>query len=367
MRSASSSVWLIFCHGAVGAWFTGATGQDKLAAAILFGIFSWRLLRLLFRIVLQPDLPNARLCDVRDPDARAMYIRISLVMLLIILGRILGQVLIAIRTPPEAVGYQTIAVVVYFSAFIWLVVRSREAPASGWAASARWRRWPASSSRQLDSRRDVLLRRLGRDPGLRRRLGTGTVYVASTMLLTLDLVVGVVVFETLLQAFVRRLDSRARRTHPGERRPEAARRRGPLCARRRAIGVRDDRRELGRITKFRSGERKRDGIRSPVRRAPPASPCSWPSSIWELFKTPPIRTWSARPRCCRGDRRRRCGRTAGVAAQHHDAVAAMAMVIVIAVIAVLVALQDFGVNITPLIAGPRSSGISPSRSAARPW
>ena len=80
-------VWLI-CNGAVGAWFTGATVQDKLAAAILFGIFSWRLYVLLFRVVLQPDMPNARLCDVRDRDARAMYIGISLVMLVIILGRI---------------------------------------------------------------------------------------------------------------------------------------------------------------------------------------------------------------------------------------------------------------------------------------
>jgi hypothetical protein len=36
------AVWVI-CNAATGAWFTGPTGQDKLAAAILDGIFNWRL------------------------------------------------------------------------------------------------------------------------------------------------------------------------------------------------------------------------------------------------------------------------------------------------------------------------------------
>ena len=58
---------------------------------MLIGIFCWRLYVLLFRIVLQPGLPYARLCEVRDPDARALYARISVVMLLIILGRILDR------------------------------------------------------------------------------------------------------------------------------------------------------------------------------------------------------------------------------------------------------------------------------------
>ena len=79
------AVWLI-CNAAIGAWFTGATGQDKLAAAILDGIFYWRLYVLLFLIILRPALPQARLCDVADHDARAMYARIEVVMLLIIVG-----------------------------------------------------------------------------------------------------------------------------------------------------------------------------------------------------------------------------------------------------------------------------------------
>ena len=52
-------VWLV-CNAATGAWFAGTTGQERLAAAVLAGIFSWRLYVLLFRVVLQPELPAAR-------------------------------------------------------------------------------------------------------------------------------------------------------------------------------------------------------------------------------------------------------------------------------------------------------------------
>ena len=75
-------VWVI-CNAAIGAWFTGPIGQDRLAAAVLEGIFHWRLYVFLFLIVLRPALPQARLCDATDLDARAMYGRIEVVMLLI--------------------------------------------------------------------------------------------------------------------------------------------------------------------------------------------------------------------------------------------------------------------------------------------
>ena len=53
------AVWLV-CHAAVGLWFSGDTSQDKLAVAVLTGIFGWRLYVLLFRILLRPGLPGAR-------------------------------------------------------------------------------------------------------------------------------------------------------------------------------------------------------------------------------------------------------------------------------------------------------------------
>ncbi len=82
------AVWVI-CNAATGARFNTPTGPDRLGAAILDGIFHWRLYVLLFLIVLRPALPQARLCDVADHDARGLYARVEVVMLAIIVGRIL--------------------------------------------------------------------------------------------------------------------------------------------------------------------------------------------------------------------------------------------------------------------------------------
>ena len=60
-------------------------------------------------IVLQPDMPAARLCAAGDDEARTMYHRISAVLLLMAVGRLLFQVLRAIQTVPDALAsYQVI-------------------------------------------------------------------------------------------------------------------------------------------------------------------------------------------------------------------------------------------------------------------
>ena len=62
---------------------------------------------------------------------------------------------------------------------------------------------------------------------------SGRTQVGGAMLLTLSLVIGLLVFETLMQAFVRRLDSQLVGPHAGQRPAEAARCRGALRSRRR--------------------------------------------------------------------------------------------------------------------------------------
>jgi small-conductance mechanosensitive channel len=350
------AVWLI-CHGAVGAWFTGATGQDKLAAAVLLGIFSWRLYVLLFRIVLQPDMPNARLCDVRGPDARALYIRISLVMLLIILGRILGQVLVAIRTPPEAMAaYQVIAVVIYLSTFIWLVVRSGDGARQWFGGLGTVSPLAGSVGRHWTPIATSFFVALAATQAYSAI--SGRAYVASTMLLTIDLVVGVLIFETLLQAFVRRLDSQLAGRTPASDAPKlpdvVAR-----CVRVAVlIGVSVTIAESWVVQVFGlASESEWDQITRSSRTAGITLFLAF--VIWELFKyaTDPYmehKTKSAVEAIAGGD-------AAGPPASRLSTMMPllrMAMVIVIGVIAVLVALQDFGVNITPLIAGASVLGLA---------
>jgi len=198
-------VWLI-CRGAVGAWFVGADGQDRLAVAVLTAIFSWRLYVLAFRVVLRPGLPAARLCAVSDEGARALYARIEAVMLLVIVWRIVFQILVALEAPRDALSaFPTLGGAVFIVAFSWLAIRSQAAARQwfeGLGTVSRWaglvgRHWIASSLPFF-----IAL-------GGTQIYGSisGRVNVPGTMLLTLNLVVALLFFETLLQAFVRRLDS----------------------------------------------------------------------------------------------------------------------------------------------------------------
>ena len=164
------AVWLI-CNAA-GALFSSGTVQDTFAEAVFAGIFAWRLYMLLIRIVLQPDMQPARLCDIDRDRARTMYRQIALVMLVIIVGRIVGRVLVTMDTPAEALAaYQIVGTTIAVTGLLWIVFGSREA-ARQWlgglataAAAGRRDRPP------LAGRGDVVLRRLGSNPDLQHGFG----------------------------------------------------------------------------------------------------------------------------------------------------------------------------------------------------
>jgi len=350
------AVWLI-CHGAVGAWFPGATGQDKLAVAVLTGIFGWRLYVLLFRIVLQPDTPAARLCDVRDRDARGMYARVSVVMLLLILGRTLFLVLAAIETPPESLAaYQVIAALIYLAGLLWLVVRSKEA-ARQWfdglgtvapLAGMVGRNWIAVAIPFFAAL------------GATQVYGviSGRVHIAQAMLLTLNLVVGVLIFETLLQAFVRRLDSQLVGRTPASDTPKlpdvVAR-----CVRVAVlIGVAVVISESWVVDVL--GLIDESGWDQLTRSSRTAGITLFLAFVlWELFKyaTDPYmerKSKSAAEAITDGD-------AAGTPASRLSTMMPLlriAMAIVIGLVAVLIALGDLGVNITPLLAGASVLGLA---------
>jgi small-conductance mechanosensitive channel len=153
---AIGAVWLV-SYGAIGLWFSRASGQDKLAAAILAGVFAWRLYVLLFRVVLRPRLPGARLADMDDENAATVCRQISLLILAIGLLRIVIRLLIATQAPPEAIAAgQILASMIAVSLAVWAAVVSR-APIA---------RWLAALSQNQDER------------SFGRRLGLNWLYVA---------------------------------------------------------------------------------------------------------------------------------------------------------------------------------------------
>lgn len=197
--------WLVG-RTAAAAWFSSTALPDRFAVAVLVALLLWRLYALLFRIILRPDLPSARLCALDDGRARRLYRFLSAFVLLVVALRIFGHTLVALQLPPLAIqaGRLLIAPVLLLG-FLWFVLGAKEAA----------RDW---------------LRGLGRAAPVARFVGDHWVPVAtafflaviatlvygavsgrqgvpSAVLLTIGLVAALLVFETLLQAVVCRFDS----------------------------------------------------------------------------------------------------------------------------------------------------------------
>lgn len=197
-----AAVWLV-SYGAIGIWFSRGVGQDKLAAAILAGIFAWRLYMLAFRFVLRPGLAGARLAAMDDGEAAALYRRIALVVFVIMALRIVIRLLIATGTPAEAIAAGQILVTCLVLSFVfWMAARSRIAVG----------RWLAG----LAVAQDSLAGRLGAHwltvaAPLFLALGLTQIYgavvarytVPNAVLLTLNALIALILFQTLARYLTR--------------------------------------------------------------------------------------------------------------------------------------------------------------------
>lgn len=195
---ATAAVWLI-SYGAIGIWFSRASGQDKLAAAILAGIFAWRLYVLMFRLVLRPALPGARLASMDDEGAAAVYRRVSLVVLAIVALRIVIRLLIATQAPPEVVAAGQILVsTITVSLAIWAAVASR-APIAQWFADLSRDRGGQGFARRLGLNWLYLAIPFFLILGLTQVYGAVTVRytVPNAVLLTLNAVIALIILQTL--------------------------------------------------------------------------------------------------------------------------------------------------------------------------
>ena len=192
------AVWLIVT-GALAVLFSGSTLQDRFAAEVLTGLFLWRLFVLVFRILLQPDLPAARLCHVPDSEARVTYRWISTAIFVVMLGRVLTSMLVAIQTPLDALSAaRMLAAPIYVAAFLWFVVRSAGAMRQwfGDHNGAPWLwRWIGNHWIAVTSPFFIVL-----GAALIYGAVPGQANVAMAMRLTLGLTAGLLIIETLLGA-----------------------------------------------------------------------------------------------------------------------------------------------------------------------
>ncbi|WP_245928205.1 mechanosensitive ion channel domain-containing protein [Bosea psychrotolerans] len=197
-----AAVWFV-SYGAIGIWFSRGVGQDKLAAAVLAGIFAWRLYMLAFRFVLRPGLASARLAAMDDGEAAALYRRIALIVLLIVVLRIVIRLLIATATPAEAIAAGQILVTCLVLSFVfWMAARSR-------VAVGRWLAGLATAQNSLAGRLGAHWLTVAAPPFL--ALGLTQIYgavvarytVPNAVLLTLNALIALILFQTLARYLTR--------------------------------------------------------------------------------------------------------------------------------------------------------------------
>ena len=350
------AVWLIIT-GAIAVLFSGNSGQDRFATEVLTGIFFWRLSVLVFRILLQPDLPVARLCHVHDSDARVTYHSISTVILVIIVGVTLTSVLVAIQTPLDALSAgRVLATPIYVAAFLWFVIRSAGALRQWFGDhSGAPRLWRGIGSHWIAVAAPFFLL-LG--AALIYGAVSGLAHVAIAMRLTLGLTAGLLVFETLLGALLQRVDSALPGRTPASDVPKlpdvlarclrvavliAA---GVVLSKAWVVNV------LGLVDAS-----EWNTLTLELRTAGATLLVAF--VMWELLK------FVTDPYVAQNPRKASAGGGSGPAVSPNASrlstlvpLLRVALGIVIGLVAVLIVLADFGVNITPLLAGASILGLA---------
>ena len=351
--AALGAVWLV-SYGAVGAWFPGSDPQARLASGILTSVVSWRLYLFAFRLVLRPELPGARLAAMDDAGARLAFSRLSAAVIAVLAVRVVLRVLIAIKSPSEAISAGQIVANMIILAFFVGGARAAAGPVADWFSSlARpGSLWAALGRRWLAVAIPFFCVLVGAQVygAISLRFS-----IPSAMLFTLNTVLGLLLFETLLGAVSQRMG--------GSRAEDGTRPREPLFADLLArclrvavlIGAATSIAQrwivdvIGLVDESRWNELEIGSLRA-------GGTLFVAYVAWEL-----VRFFTDRFVARNG------------AGGHHDEDAApttatrlatmmpllrIALVIVISVLAVLIVLSELGVNVTPLLAGASVFGLA---------
>lgn len=350
-----AAVWLVD-RASVALWFGGTSIQDRFAAGFLFAIVLWRLYALLLRIVVRPTLADARLCEMEDMPARRLFRLASAFLLLAIMGRLLYYVELGMGATPDAIAAgRVVTAPVLLAAILWLVVGTREGA----------RQWLGGLGRVTP-----VVGFIGRNwvavavPFFVAMIATqlygavsGRTGVPSAMILTVNLVAGLLVFETLLQALVRRLDSQLPGFTPASERPKLP----DVVARCIRVAVliviavalvESWVVDVLRLVDASAWDRLTQAGRAV------GITLFTAFVVWELFR---YATEAYVSRISRQNQEAAGAPAAGAVATRFDTLMPMIRVIVAILIgttALLIALGDLGVNIGPLLAGASVLGLA---------
>ncbi|MFO1159659.1 MAG: mechanosensitive ion channel [Reyranellaceae bacterium] len=338
----------ITAHSAVVSLFAVATLQQRVATTVITALTIWRVYALILRIILRPDLPAVRLCGVEDAEARALYRRMLAVLLVIISLRQVEQALIMIGTPEDAIAASRIILGPCAGAMlVWLIVTSRKAALQWFGNLGQTSRLGAFMSSHWVGLACSLIVALIATQAY--GLVTGHRNVASALLLTINLLAALLLFETLLHAVVRRLDSQLAGFTPAGTHQTLADviarcvRVAALIAVSVVIAESWVVNVLGLVDTSEWNRTTREAMTAGIT-------LFTAFVLWEIFH---YATESYLRRYMAGDKASSASRLGTLIPLLRVTVA-----IVLAVLAVLIALENIGVNVTPLLAGASVLGLA---------
>ena len=219
--AALATVW-IAVHGLAAAWFSGETNQSRFASLVLTAIFSWRLYMFAFRLCFRPVLPLARLAEISDTDARAIYAGVGGTIIVILFVRIVMRFLLATDVPLDAIACgQVVTAVLLVAIFVGVSVSLRR-PVADWLRGLSPMAEPGpfvtSVSRNWLAFAIPFFVILGAAQ-IHGALA-GRVTVGAALILTLNVVIGLLLIETAIDR-VRRFQV-AHKVSSGDERPRVA-------------------------------------------------------------------------------------------------------------------------------------------------
>jgi small-conductance mechanosensitive channel len=197
---------LLASEFAVGAVFPGTGPQHHFAQAAMSFLLLWRVNALGLRLIFRPDLAAGRLCDMDDDAARRLYRSIVGTMFVFIFLRFIAAQLVPLSPSNDAIAAsRLITSPIVLVLPIWLIVTVRTAAQQWLGGLGRTARYAAFIGRHWLGITVPLIVAIVAT----QIYGavTGHLNVPTALVLTLNLLIGVLLFETLLQAFVRRLES----------------------------------------------------------------------------------------------------------------------------------------------------------------
>jgi small-conductance mechanosensitive channel len=200
-----AAVWLV-SYGFLGLWFRGTDEQARLAAAAVSGVFFWRLYMFAFRIFFRPRLAAARLAKVDDSDGWAIYRWLSLVIASLIAFRLVFRILTAIETPPEAISAWELLTSVVGVSLLLSAAWSLRQPVAAWLAGMTdvgHIAHTVAPNWLLIAVPFFIVLFLAQIYGA----VTGHLHVTAALLLTLNLVLALLLFETLLHFSAKRISA----------------------------------------------------------------------------------------------------------------------------------------------------------------